>query len=48
MSEWDAFCRHLDWPLRPGKARGHVFQRAARQAAGLTPEFIDRLEAAPE
>jgi uncharacterized ferritin-like protein (DUF455 family) len=48
MSDWDAFSGHLDWPLRPGKARGHVFQRAARQAAGLTPEFIDQLEAAPE
>lgn len=48
MSDWDAFCRHLEWPLRPGKARGHVFQRGARQEAGLTAEFIDRLEAADE
>lgn len=47
-SDWEIFCQHLDWPLRPGKARGHVFQREARQAAGLTSEFIDRLESAPE
>lgn len=48
LSDWDAFCRHLAWPLRPGKARGHIFQREARREAGLTPDFIDRLEAAPE
>lgn len=48
MSDWDAFCRHLEWPLRPGKARGHVFQREARMQAGLTTEFIDRLESAEE
>jgi uncharacterized ferritin-like protein (DUF455 family) len=48
ISDWDAFCRHLEWPLRPGKARGDVFQREARRAAGLTADFIDRLEAAQE
>jgi uncharacterized ferritin-like protein (DUF455 family) len=48
LSDWDAFCRHLAWPLRPGKARGHVFQHEARREAGLTPEFIARLEAARE
>lgn len=45
-SDWEAFCRHLRWPLRPGKARGTVFQREARRAAGLTDDFIDRLEQA--
>lgn len=48
LSDWEAFCRHLEWPLRPGKARGSVFQREARREAGLTAEFIDRLEAADE
>jgi uncharacterized ferritin-like protein (DUF455 family) len=48
MSDWDAFCEHLEWPLRPGKARGHVFQRQARAEAGLTTEFIDQLESADE
>ena len=43
-SDWDTFCRHLKWPLRPTKARGEIFQRDARRAAGLTDDFIDRLE----
>lgn len=45
QSDWEAFTSHLHWPLRPAKARGDTFQRSARQAAGLTDEFIDRLEA---
>ncbi len=44
MSDWDAFESHLHWPLRPEKARGTVFQREARRAAGLSEEFIERLE----
>ena len=43
-SDWDVFARHLHWPLRPSKARGETFQRDARLAAGLDPEFVDRLE----
>lgn len=44
MSDWDAFSSHLHWPLRPSKARGGNFQRQARLAAGLSNEFVDRLE----
>lgn len=44
QSDWDAFCDHLEWPLRPTKARGQVFQREARLAAGLPQEFVNRLE----
>jgi uncharacterized ferritin-like protein (DUF455 family) len=46
QSDWDTFTTHLHWPIRPAKARGGVFQRAARLAAGLDPEFIDRIESA--
>ncbi len=46
MSDWEAFERHLHWPLRAEKASGEVFQREAREAAGMTAEFIDRLLAA--
>ena len=42
---WDAFLEHTVWPLRPALARGRSFDRAGREAAGLDPEFIDRLEA---
>ena len=45
-TEWDAYCKHLHWPMRPAKAKGEIFQRAARQAAGLTEDFIQHLEQA--
>ena len=41
---WDAFRSNLTWPLRPAKARGRTFHRKGREAAGLDPEFIRRLE----
>lgn len=46
MSDWDAFQKHLHWPLRPIKARGDVFQREARLAAGMSPDFVDAIESA--
>lgn len=46
MSDWDAFENHLHWPLRPCKARGETFQREARRKAGMTDDFIDRIESA--
>ncbi len=48
VSDWDAWTGALHWPIRPSKARGDLFQRAARLQAGLTPEFIDQLEAFDE
>jgi uncharacterized ferritin-like protein (DUF455 family) len=44
--DWTTFTSHLHWPLRADKARGEVFQREARLAAGLSAEFVARLEAA--
>ena len=41
---WDAYRASLAWPLRPAKAKGRTFHRAGREAAGLDPEFIRRLE----
>lgn len=43
-SDWDVYCDHLNWPIRPTKARGDIFHRAPRLAAGMTTEFIDRLQ----
>ena len=45
QSDWEAFQSHLKWPLRAEKARGDIFQREARRAAGMSDEFIDWLEA---
>ncbi|MEM7351692.1 MAG: DUF455 family protein [Acidobacteriota bacterium] len=44
-SAWDTYREHLTWPLRPAKARGRVFHRQGREAAGLDDDFIRRLEA---
>ena len=46
QSDWEAFQSHLKWPLRAEKARGEVFQREARRAAGMTEEFINQLSRA--
>ena len=43
LSEWEAFREHLHLPLQPAKARGNVFQTAARRAAGLSDEFIQHV-----
>jgi uncharacterized ferritin-like protein (DUF455 family) len=45
QSDWDAWTGALHWPIRPSKARGTMFQRDARLTAGLSPDFIDRLQA---
>lgn len=45
QSDWDAYSAHLHWPLRPAKSVGNEFQRDARLEAGLSPEFVDRLQA---
>lgn len=44
LSDWDAYCRHLHWPLRPDKSIGDTFHREPRQAAGMSEEFIDSLQ----
>ena len=43
-SAWDVFRANLTWPLRPSRARGRIFDREGREAAGLDAEFIRRLE----
>lgn len=48
MSDWDAFEKHLHWPLRPHKAKGEEFQREARELTGMSEEFINRLESAED
>lgn len=44
QSDWEAYESHLHWPLRPAKSVGNDFQRDARLQAGLSAEFVDRLE----
>ncbi len=46
QSEWEAYCEHLHWPTRPAKAKGETFLRDPRKSAGMTDDFLDRLEQA--
>ncbi|WP_437185615.1 ferritin-like domain-containing protein [Planctomicrobium sp. SH668] len=46
LSDFEAFEKHLHWPLRAAKARGNEFQREARAQAGMDNDFLDRLEQA--
>ncbi len=46
QSDWDAYQSHLNWPLRPAKAKGDTFHREPRRAAGMSEEFIDLLQQA--
>jgi uncharacterized ferritin-like protein (DUF455 family) len=43
-SAWDVFEANLAWPLRPSRAKGTRFHPQGREAAGLDPDFIRRLE----
>jgi uncharacterized ferritin-like protein (DUF455 family) len=48
QSDWDAYQSHLQWPLRPSKARGDTFNVDARLAAGMSAEFVERLRHADD
>ncbi len=43
LSDWEAYVKHLHWPLRPAKSIGDQFQPDARIAAGLSPSFVEKL-----
>jgi uncharacterized ferritin-like protein (DUF455 family) len=42
-SDWEAFCRHLKFPLSPQRAKGFTLNVEGRRAAGLDPDFIAQL-----
>lgn len=44
QSDWEAWQSNLHWPIRPSRARGVLFQRDARLAAGMSLDFIDQLQ----
>lgn len=46
LSDWEAWRRHLRWPLRPEKAVSVPFHPEPRRAAGMDEEFLARLETA--
>lgn len=45
-SMWEAWRRHLAWPLQPAKAKGRHFNRNGRAAAGMDAAFIAEMAAA--
>lgn len=44
LTEWEAFERGLPMPLSPARARGQEVDRAGRLAAGVTEDWVDRIE----
>lgn len=42
-SDWQAFCKQLQFPLSPQRAKGTTFNAAGRRAAGLDEEFINQM-----
>jgi uncharacterized ferritin-like protein (DUF455 family) len=48
QSDWEAYQSHLHWPLRPAKSKGDTFHREPRRQAGMSAEFIARLEEVDE
>ncbi len=42
-TDFEAWQRALHWPIRPLHAKGDVFQREARAAAGMGDYFIDQV-----
>lgn len=45
-SDWEVYVEHLRWPMGPHRAKGRVFQEAARRRATMTDEFIEKLREA--
>ena len=44
LSDWDTYCKHLRWPIKPAKSVGDEFHSEPRRAAGMTEEFISELQ----
>lgn len=44
LSDFDAWQQALKWPIRPSTAKGDTLQKEARLEAGMTAEFVERLE----
>jgi uncharacterized ferritin-like protein (DUF455 family) len=44
LSDWDAFCRQLRFPLSPQRAKGFSLNVEGRRAAGLEAAFIAELD----
>ncbi len=43
LSDWEAFCRQLKFPLSPQRAKGPGLNREARLAAGFDEQFVAEL-----
>jgi uncharacterized ferritin-like protein (DUF455 family) len=46
VEAWTTYCKLVGGEARAGRARGRAFDRAAREAAGMSEGFLARLESA--
>ncbi|PCJ56007.1 MAG: hypothetical protein COA79_20050 [Planctomycetota bacterium] len=44
LSDWEAYCHQLPFPLTPARAKGKVFFDFIRNNTGLSKEFIEQLK----
>lgn len=43
-SLWEYHKENIEWPLTPARAKGSIFDIAARKQAGLDQDYIDKLQ----
>ncbi|MEZ4743119.1 MAG: DUF455 family protein [Bdellovibrionota bacterium] len=44
LTEWQAYKKGLEFPLSPSRGKGMIFDKNARVQAGMSNDFIDRMQ----
>jgi len=43
-ADFEAYSKHLTFPLSPGRGKGPIFNRDGRKRSGMSEDFIDEME----